>query len=135
MYSFNPLNTGGLFHCYMLDKSICHFRRVGSISSLSFYFQWKILLANNVGPDQMPHYVASDLGLHCLPIDALHRFPGKNGLRKMAGKNKPLKVQCNLSKTATHRIALKWLLHGGDRNGEVKHIVKLHFGNFKNWLL
>ena len=40
----------------------------------------------------MPHYVASDLGLHCLPIDALHRFPGKNGLRKMACKNKPLKV-------------------------------------------
>ena len=28
----------------------------------------EILLANNVDPDQMPHYVASDLGLHCLPI-------------------------------------------------------------------
>ena len=26
---FNPLFTGGLFHCYMLDKSICHFRRSG----------------------------------------------------------------------------------------------------------
>ena len=25
------------------------------------------MLANNVDPDQMPHYVASDLGLHCLP--------------------------------------------------------------------
>ena len=23
--SFNPLYTGGLFHCYMLDESICHF--------------------------------------------------------------------------------------------------------------
>ena len=22
----NPLYTGGLFHCYMLDESICHFR-------------------------------------------------------------------------------------------------------------
>ena len=22
---------------------------------------------NNVDPDQMPHHVASDLGLHCLP--------------------------------------------------------------------
>ena len=22
----------------------------------------------NVDPDQMPHYVASDLGLHCLPM-------------------------------------------------------------------
>ena len=24
------------------------------------------MLANNVGPDQMPHYVASDRGLQCL---------------------------------------------------------------------
>ena len=24
----NPLYTGGLFHCYILDKSICHFRGV-----------------------------------------------------------------------------------------------------------
>ena len=27
----DPLHTGGLLHCYMLDKSICHFRGVGSI--------------------------------------------------------------------------------------------------------
>ena len=32
----------------------------------------------NIGPDQIPHYVASDLGLHCLPM-ALYWFPGKNG--------------------------------------------------------
>ena len=31
----------------------------------------KILLANTVDPDQMPHYVASDLGLHCLPMTLL----------------------------------------------------------------
>ena len=43
--------------------------------SLSLYFWWKIQLANNVDPDQMPHYVASDLGLHCLPT--LYGFPGK----------------------------------------------------------
>ena len=30
--------------------------------------RWKIRLANNVDPDQMPHDVASDLGLHCLPV-------------------------------------------------------------------
>ena len=30
-FSVNPLHTGGLFHCYMLDESICHFRGVGSI--------------------------------------------------------------------------------------------------------
>ena len=34
----NPLYTGRLFHCYMLDQSICHFRYVGSILSLLFYF-------------------------------------------------------------------------------------------------
>ena len=26
------------------------------------------MLANNVGPDQKPHYVAFDLGLHCLSM-------------------------------------------------------------------
>ena len=50
----------------MLNESICYFRVVGPILSLLFYFGWKILLANNVGPDQTPHDVASDLGLHCL---------------------------------------------------------------------
>ena len=64
----------------MLDESICHYMGVGSILSLLFYILSKILLAINVGPDQTPHYVASDLGLHCLPM-ALLRFPGKNGLR------------------------------------------------------
>ena len=29
------------------------------------------LLANTVDPDQMPHYEASDLGLHCLPMTLL----------------------------------------------------------------
>ena len=48
----------------MLEESICHFRGVGSILSLLFYFWWKTLLASNVDPDQTPHYVASDRGLH-----------------------------------------------------------------------
>ena len=29
------------------------------------------LFANSGDPDQMPHYAASDLGLHCLPITLL----------------------------------------------------------------
>ena len=40
----------------------------GLFFSFLFYFGWKILLANNVGPD---------LGLHCLPI---YQFQGINGL-------------------------------------------------------
>ena len=31
-----PLYTGRLFHCYILDKSICHFKGVRSILSLLF---------------------------------------------------------------------------------------------------
>ena len=63
--------TGGHFQCYLLHKSICHFRGVGSISSLLLYIGWKILLAVSVHPDQTPHYVASDMGLHCLPMTLL----------------------------------------------------------------
>ena len=72
---FNPLYTGRLFHCYILDESNCHFRGVGSILLLLFYFLWKILLANTVDPDQMPHYVAIDLGLHCLLVTLLRVSP------------------------------------------------------------
>ena len=38
------------------------------------------LLANNVDPDQMPLFVASYLGLHCLPMTLLWVL-GKNGLK------------------------------------------------------
>ena len=37
MNLINPLYTGGLFHCYMLDESIYQFMGVGSILSLLFY--------------------------------------------------------------------------------------------------
>ena len=51
--------------------------------SLSFYFSWKILLSNIVDPDQTPHYVASDLGLHCLPMTLCP--PCMNGLMEVRG--------------------------------------------------
>ena len=71
-----PLYAGRFFQCYMLDESICHLSVVGSILSVSllYYLWWKIPLANNVAPnklDKTPHYVASDLGLHCLPMAIL----------------------------------------------------------------
>ena len=55
----------------MVDESICHFRDIRF--TLFFYsiLDEKILLANNVDPDQTPHYVASNLGLHCLPLTLL----------------------------------------------------------------
>ena len=57
----------------MLDESTCHLRGVGSVLSLLFVilFLIEILLANNVDPDQTPHYVASVQGLHCLPMTFL----------------------------------------------------------------
>ena len=44
-----------------------------------FIFFWKILLVKTADPYQTPHFVASDLGLHCLSM-TLYGFPGKNGL-------------------------------------------------------
>ena len=56
----------------MLDKSICHFRGVESIYFFTFIqFLMENSLANTVDPDQTPHYVASNLGLHCLPMTLL----------------------------------------------------------------
>ena len=63
-----------LTHCILVDSSNvkCWTSQSvivgvpGIILSLLFYFWKKILLVNNVDPDQMPHYVASDQGLHCL---------------------------------------------------------------------
>ena len=57
-FSFNPLCTGGLFHYYMLDESIRHSRGAESILSLFILF--------------LMDYVASDLGLHYLPMTLLH---------------------------------------------------------------
>ena len=36
--TLDPLYTVSLFHCDTFDESICHFRNVGSILSLLFYF-------------------------------------------------------------------------------------------------
>ena len=39
----NPFYIGRLFHCYMLDESICNFGGAGCVLFLLFYFWWKIL--------------------------------------------------------------------------------------------
>ena len=46
----NPLHTGRLFHCYMLDKSNCQFRDGGYILLLLFYF----LMENPVNKHYRP---------------------------------------------------------------------------------
>ena len=80
-----------LTHCILVHSStvICWMRPFviigvsGLFSRFYSIFDWKIMLANNVDPDQMPHYVASDLGLHCLPMTLL-RVSRKNGLKAEA---------------------------------------------------
>ena len=65
---------------------IVSLRVSGSILLLLFYFDGN-LSANNVDPGQKPHYVASDLGLHRLPMTLL-QAPCKNGLTlKAPNKN------------------------------------------------
>ena len=43
----------------------------GLFCSFHSIFLWKILLANTVDPNKTPQNVASDLGLHCLPMNLL----------------------------------------------------------------
>ena len=61
---------------YMLDESICQFRSAGLFCQ--FYC---FPVGKQCSPDQMPHDVASDLGLHCLPMPLLRKLNDKNGLR------------------------------------------------------
>ena len=60
------------------------------------------MLANNEDPGQTPHYMASDVGLHCLPMNLLG-FPIKNGLM--------LWVERHFS------YKLSWFVIKGDRQG------------------
>ena len=70
-WTFPPLYIGRV---HLLLKDIrCNF--LGLFGSGQTF-----LLANGGDPDQMPHYVASDLGLHCLPMYPLLGFPDNNGL-------------------------------------------------------
>ena len=74
------------------------------------FLRWKILLANNAEPDQMPHYVASDLGQHCL-LMAFYGFPGNNGLNRQRldwlvvcfGLNSPLRQYFSLYRVVSQR--------------------------------
>ena len=59
----------GLFPIYAVS---------GLFSMLPFIIEIPVFNANSVDPDQMPDFVASNLGLHCLPVsllwDAMHKW-------------------------------------------------------------
>ena len=52
----------------MLDESICHFRDIRSILFLFFVILMENPVSKQCRLDQTLHYVASDEGLHCLPM-------------------------------------------------------------------
>ena len=58
----------GLSHCYQLDESIYILRGVRSIFSFLFHFSMKFMSTNRIAPDGTPHFVASHLGIFCLPM-------------------------------------------------------------------
>ena len=69
MKIINPSYSGGLFHSYMfvilgMSDIFCRF----------YSILMEILLAKNVDPDQTPHYMASDLGHHSLPMTLVRVF-------------------------------------------------------------
>ena len=72
---FSRIKLFALTHCILVDTSsvICWMSPfvILGVSGLlcHFYsiFDGKSCEQTNVGSDQMPHYVASDLGLHCFP--------------------------------------------------------------------
>ena len=70
--AFNPFLPNGISHRYQLEQSISVSRDVRCF----FFIFMKIMQANSGDPYQMPHSVASDLGLRYLPMshikDARH---------------------------------------------------------------
>ena len=68
-----------LTHCILVDSStvICWMSPFVILGVWGLFwcfysiFLLKIMLATTVDPDLAPHYVASDLGLHCLPLALL----------------------------------------------------------------
>ena len=57
----------GIFYLISLNRSITYIR-VPGLFLLSCSIEISELNANREDPDQMPHSVASDFVLHCLPM-------------------------------------------------------------------
>ena len=80
------------------------------IGPFPFILEIPVLNVNSVDPDQMPHSVASDLGLHCLPVSLFW------GARH---------------KWVKETICMKWqILFGGRGRGEEKYFKMLSAETF-----
>ena len=63
--------SSGHFYHNSLDLSISNIRVSAWLLILPCFIEITVLNANSVDPDLMPHFVASDLGLHCLSVTLL----------------------------------------------------------------
>ena len=70
-YDINTFTSSGLFYHNSLDLSISNSRVFGKFLLILCSIEIPVFNDNSVDPDQMPHSVASDLDLHCLPITLL----------------------------------------------------------------
>ena len=66
----------GLFYLNSVDQSISNIRGVRYVFITMFYKKNPVFNANSVDPDQMPHSVASDLGLQSTLFANVH-FMGR----------------------------------------------------------
>ena len=60
----------GIFYLKSLDRSNSN-RRGCLFLLLPCFIEITVFYANSVDPDQLPHSVVSDQGLHCLPMSLL----------------------------------------------------------------
>ena len=67
-------NKDGIVHYYILRGQRSEFPKYDVFKSLK-------ISAKSVDPDEMQHYAAFHLGLHCLPKYPFWGFPVYNGLR------------------------------------------------------
>ena len=64
----NPSVLNGISHPYHLGESTSIFRGNRSDFSFLFHFSMKFMLANIIACNGTPYFVASHLGLLCLPM-------------------------------------------------------------------
>ena len=57
--------TNGRFHPYHFDESVFIFKGIGSNCSFLFHSS---VSSNGIAPDGTPRFVASYMGLFCLPM-------------------------------------------------------------------
>ena len=88
------------------------------------------LFANSVDPDQMLHSVASDLGLHCLPITLLRvsRLQWVNLLILFLGRLSPLLALNQIFCKHFHQKLITALLGSADGENDCRNyfMINLH---------